>query len=155
MSSEPEPPHSRKANRAASGRRVCAAVRSFPNPAPVFRNRRSANIILGCGAGIRILRYVVASRIAPHPPLFTGRVLFPAGSGARFRFTLFPGIIELTAAFASGLFALRLRRRTFRSAKCKRVCFCSRLFVSLTSSKILQLGKMQINLLLHSAYSYL
>lgn len=68
MSSEPEPPHSRKANRTASGRRVCAAVRSFSNPAPVFRNLCFPNINnSGCGACTRILRYVVASRIAPHP----------------------------------------------------------------------------------------
>ncbi len=50
---------------------------------------------------------------------------------------------------------LWLRPRYSRSANRKRACICSRLFVSLTSSKILRLNKTQTSLVLYSAYSYL
>ena len=50
---------------------------------------------------------------------------------------------------------LWLRRRYCASEKCKRACFCPRLFVSLASPKILRLGRTKLTLASALDFSYL
>jgi hypothetical protein len=53
-------------------------------------------------------------------------------------------------AFALAYAYFGMRRRYFRSTKCKQACFCPRLCVFWHAPKILPLGKMQASLLLPS-----